>query len=91
MPARMGRLSNGVGRRHPVTTRSASLIAMSMMRVCTLQHKTGAQYSTVEYIRAKAAVQRKVPLALHPDPASRLIRAAREASFPHSDSGVSGM
>ena len=56
MPARMGRLSNGVGCRHPVTMPSASLIAISMKLVCTLQHQTGAQYSAVEYTRAKAAV-----------------------------------
>jgi len=33
MPARMGRLSAGVGRRHPVTIRKASLMAGSMRRV----------------------------------------------------------
>ena len=53
MPARMGRLSNGVGRKHPVSTHSASLIDVSMMRVCMLQHQTGAQYSVVEYTRAR--------------------------------------
>ena len=52
MPDRMGRLSNGVGLRHPVTTLSSSLIAMSMMQVCILGHQTGAQYSAVEYTRA---------------------------------------
>ena len=62
MPARMGRLSNGVGRRHSVIMQSVlliavSLIAMSMMLVYILQHQTGAQYSAVEYTRAKAAVQ----------------------------------
>ena len=36
MPARMGRLSNGVGCRHPVTTWSASLIIVLLMWVCTL-------------------------------------------------------
>ena len=77
IPARMGRLSNGVGRRHPVTTRSVSLIAVSMMRLCTLRHQTGAQYSAVEYTRAKAP---------HPDPASCLIRATHEVSCPCSDS-----
>ena len=33
MPARMGRLSAGVGRRHPVTIRKASLMAWSIRRV----------------------------------------------------------
>ena len=59
-----------VGCRHSVTTRSVSFIAVSMMRVCTLQHQTGAQYSVIEY----------------PDLANHLIRAMCEFSFPHSDS-----
>jgi len=33
MPARIGRLSAGAGRRHPVTIRKASLMAGSMRRV----------------------------------------------------------
>jgi len=33
MPARMGRLSSGVGRRHPVTIRKASLMAGLIRRV----------------------------------------------------------
>ena len=33
MPARVGRLSAGVGHRHPVTIRKASLMAGSMRRV----------------------------------------------------------
>jgi len=33
IPARIGRLSAGVGRRHPVTIRKASLMAGSMRRV----------------------------------------------------------
>ena len=53
IPARMGGLSNGVGHRHLVTMRSAALIAVSMMQICTLGHQTGAQYSAVEYTRAK--------------------------------------
>ena len=51
MPARMGRLSNGVGHRHPVTMWSVSLIAVLMMGVCTLRHQISAQYSAVEYTR----------------------------------------
>jgi len=38
MPARMGRLSAGVGRRHPVTIRKASLMAGSMRRVWALRY-----------------------------------------------------
>ena len=45
MPARIGRLSAGVGRRHPVTIRKASLMAESMRWVWALRHQTGAQYS----------------------------------------------
>ena len=86
MPARMGRLSNDVGCRHTVTTRSVSLIAVSVMQVCTLRHQAGAQYSAVEYTRANAAFQRTVALVPHPDLASHLIRATHEVSFPCSDS-----
>ena len=86
MPARMGRLSNGVGHSHPVTIWSAPLIAVLMMRVCALRHQTGAQYSAVEYTRAKVADQRTAPLAPHPDPVSRLIRVMGEVKFPSSDS-----
>ena len=60
MPARMGRLFNGVGCRHPVTTLSESLIAVSMMWMCTLQHQTGVQYSALEHTRAKAAAPFKI-------------------------------
>ena len=86
MPARMERLSNGVGCRHPVTKWSASLITLLMMRVCTLQHQIGAQYSAVEYTRAKVAVQRIAAMAPHPNQASHLIRVMHEVSFPRSDS-----
>ena len=70
-----------MGHRHPVAMLSASLIAVSMMRVCTLRYQTGTQYSAVEYTRAKTAA-----LVPHPDSASRLIKAMHEVSFPHSDS-----
>ena len=85
MPERMGKLSNGVGRRHPVAMQSASLIAVFMMWVCTLQHQRGAQYSVLEHTRAKAAA-----MAPHPDPASRLIRAMREVSFHAEIKGICG-
>ena len=48
-PARIGRLSSVVGRRHPVTVCKASLMAGSMRRVWALRHQTGAQYSGVEW------------------------------------------
>ena len=57
MPERTGRLSVGVGRRHPVTMRKASLRTLSMRRVCALRHQGGAQYSAVEEIRNKAVVR----------------------------------
>jgi len=49
MPARIGRLSAGVRRRHPVTIRKASLMAGSIRRVWALRHQTGAQYSVQCY------------------------------------------
>jgi len=52
MPARIGRLSVGAGRRHPVTIRKASLMAGSMRRVLALRHQAGAQYTAVETVAA---------------------------------------
>jgi len=69
MPARMGRLSAGVGHRHPVTIRKASLMSGSIRRVWPLQHQTGAQYSAVECTRARVAVRRVV--AEEPQPQSQ--------------------
>ena len=48
MPGRTGRLSVGVGRRHPVNLRKASLRTLSKRRECALRHKAGVQYSAVE-------------------------------------------
>ena len=48
MPEKTSRLSVGVGRRHPVTMRKASLRTLSIRRVCALRHQAGAQYSAVE-------------------------------------------
>ena len=48
MIERTGKLSVGVGRRHPVTMRKASLRTLSMRRVCALRHQAGAQYSAVK-------------------------------------------
>jgi len=79
MPARTGRLPTGVGRRHPVTIRKASLLAGSMRRVWALRHWTGAQYSAVEWTRTRAAPQ--------PEPASSFKKTTRDVSLLWSDSG----
>jgi len=60
MAARVGRLSAGVGRMHPVTIRKASLMAGSMRRVWALRHQTGAQYSAVECTRVSVGIRRVV-------------------------------
>jgi len=69
MPARMGRLFAGVGRRHPVTIRKASLMVVSMRRVWALRHQTGAQNSAVEGTKARVAIRRVVAPAPQPEPA----------------------
>ena len=48
MSERTGKLSVGVGCRHQVTMRKASLRTLSLRRVCALRHRVGAQYSAVE-------------------------------------------
>jgi len=70
MPARMGRLSACVGRRHPVTIRKASLMAGSMRPVRALRYQTGAQYSAVGMDRGQGS-QRSCPRT-QPEPANRL-------------------
>jgi len=55
--ARMGSLSAGVGRRHPVTISRASLMAVSKRWIWALRHHTGAQYSAVEWTRARVATR----------------------------------
>ena len=85
MPARIGRLSTGVGRRHPVTIRKVSLMVGSIRRVWALRHQTGAQYSAVEWTRARVAVRNVVAPAPQPEPASRLRSATRYVSFLRSD------
>ena len=57
MPATIGKLTIGVGRKHPVTIRNASLMVVSIRPVCALRHQAGAQYSAVECTRAKVAVR----------------------------------
>jgi len=86
MPARIGRLSAGVGRRNPVKIYKASLMAESMRRVWALRHQTGAQYSTVECTRARVAVHRVIAPAPQPEPASHLRSAIHDVSFLRSDS-----
>jgi len=60
-PARIGRLSAGVGRRHPVTIRKASLVAGTLRRVWALRHHTG--YFAVEWTRDKVTVRNVVAQA----------------------------
>ena len=72
MSEKTGRLSVGVGRRHPVKMRKESLRTLSMRRVCALCHQAGAQYSSVEEIRSKVAVRNVLTPAPHSEPASRL-------------------
>ena len=71
MPARTGKFSVGVGRKHPVTMRKALLRILSMGRVCLLQQQTGAQYSTVEWSKERVEMRNVLAPAPHPDPASR--------------------
>ena len=77
MPARIGRLSAGVGRRHLVTIHKASLMVGSIRRVWALWHQTGAQYSAVKWTRARVAVCNVVALAPQTEPASHLKSAQR--------------
>ena len=86
MPARIGRLSASVGRRHPVTIRKASLVVGSMRRGRVLRHQTGVQYSAVECTRVRVAVLNVVAPAPQPEPASRLRIATRDVSFLRRDS-----
>jgi len=60
MPARIGRLSTGVGRSHPVTVPKASLMTKSMRRVSALRQQTGAQHSAVEWTRTDGAIRNVV-------------------------------
>ena len=73
MPARTGKSSVGVGPKHPVTMREASLRMLSMRRVCTVRYKTGAQYSAVEWTKERAEMRNVLAPAPHSDPASRVV------------------
>ena len=74
MPARTGKSSVGVGRKHPVTM-------LSMRRVCVHRHQTGAQYSAVEQTKERAEMRNVLASASHPDPANRLNSTTRVVSF----------
>jgi len=75
-----------LGRRHPVTILKASLIAGSIRRVWVLRHQTGAQFSAVEYTRARVAVRNVVATAPQLEPASHLKSATRDVIFLRNDS-----
>jgi len=85
MPVRIGRLSAGVGRRHPVTICKASLMAASMRHIWALRHQTGAQYSAVKCTRARVALHNFVAPVPQLEPASRLRSMTRDVSFLWSD------
>ena len=85
MPARIGRLSTGVGRKHPVAIRKASLMAGSMRRVWALPQQTGAQYSAVECTRSRVAIRNVVAPAPQPEPANRLSAARVSNSGPQDE------
>jgi len=86
MPASIGMLTAGAGRRHPVTIRKMSLMVGSMRRVGVLRHQTGAQYSAFEWTRARVAVRKVVAPAPHLEPARHLRSATCDVSFLRSDS-----
>jgi len=87
MPARVGRLSTDVGRRHAATIGKASLMVVSLRWVWVLRHQTGAQHSAVECTKASVVLLRVVPLAPQPEPARRFRSATCDVSFLRSDLG----
>ena len=86
MPARIGRMSTGVGCRQPVTICKTLLVAGSIRWVWALRHQTAAQYSVVECTRARLAVHRVVAPAPNWKPRSRLRSMTCDVSFLQSDS-----
>jgi len=86
MPARIGRLSANVVRRHPVTIRKTSLMTGSIRRIWVLRHQTGVQYSEVECSRARVTISNVVAPAPQPEPASCLKSVTRDVNFLHNDS-----
>ena len=81
MPARTGKSTVSVARKHPVTMRKALLRMLSIRRVCVLRHQTGAQYSAVEQTKERTEMRNVLAPAPHPDPASRLNSPTRVESF----------
>jgi len=88
LPTRIGRLFARVWRRHPVTIRKVSFMVRSLWRVWALRHKTGSQYSVVEW--ARVAVCNVVAPAPQPEPANCLKSATRDANFLRSESRCRG-
>ena len=78
MSTRIGRLFAGVWRRHPVTVRKASLMARPMRRVWA-----EAQYSVVEWSRAKVAVA--TLLLQHPWQSQQATSSVRRAMSTFCD------
>ena len=85
MPAKIGRLSAGLGCRYPVTIRKVSFIEGSVRRVWGLQYQAGTQCSAVECTKAKVAVRRVDALTPQPQPTSRLRSATQDVNFLRSD------
>ena len=66
--------------------RSALLIIGTIKRVWALRHQAVAQYSAIEYTRARVAVRRTEAPALQVVPYSRPINETLVPSFLRSDS-----
>jgi len=80
MPARIRSLSAGVGRRHPVTVRKASLMTRTMRRVWAVWHQSSILLLNGPELRWLFAV-----LLPQPEPASHLKSAPHHVSFVQSD------
>jgi len=81
LPARIWRLSTGIGRRHPATVRKALLVAGSKSRVWALWYSAGEQFSTVEWTIANVGVLNAVAPTPQPERASRLKSATHDVRF----------
>ena len=77
----VNRWSVGVGRSHPVTMRKASFRSLSIRRVWTTRHQTGAQYSAVEQTRDRAAFRGVLAPTPHAEPTNRLSSVTCEDSY----------
>ena len=87
MPARMGRLSAGVARRHPVTIHNSLLMTRSMRQMWALRNQAREQYIAVKRTMSKAAVSNIVAPAPQPEPAICLKSTTRDVKFLRSYSG----